>query len=117
MQLVEVTDCTLLSHKLNTESLERSLTYILSWSLADIGFLGFPSPGKSTLLACLIRAFPKFELYPFTTLSPTVGKIRCLDDFEMTLGDTPGLIEGSHENKGLGHNFLRYIERTSVFRD
>ena len=83
-------------------------------SLADIGFVGFPNAGKSTLLACLTRAFPKIAPYPFTTLSPTVGKIRFLDDFEMTLADIPGLIEGSYENKGLGHDFLRHIERTSV---
>lgn len=83
-------------------------------SLADIGLVGYPNAGKSTILATLTRAFAKIAPYPFTTLQPTVGKIKFVDDFTMTIADIPGLIEGSHQNKGLGHEFLRHIERTKV---
>ena len=82
--------------------------------LADIGLVGYPNAGKSTILATLTRAFPKIAPYPFTTLLPTVGKIKFIDEFMMTVADIPGLIEGSHQNKGLGHEFLRHIERTKV---
>jgi len=82
--------------------------------LADIGLVGYPNAGKSTVLATLTRAFPKIASYPFTTLQPLVGKIEFIDEFEMTMADIPGLIEGSHENKGLGHDFLRHIERTKL---
>ena len=76
--------------------------------------VGYPNAGKSTLVAALTRALPKIANYPFTTLTPTVGKIKFVDDFSMTITDLPGLIEGAHENKGIGHKFLRHIERTKL---
>lgn len=80
--------------------------------LADFGMVGFPNAGKSTLLATLTRTLPKIADYPFTTLSPLIGKLRFIDDKWVTVADLPGIIEGSAQNKGLGHEFLRHIERT-----
>ena len=76
--------------------------------------MGYPNSGKSTLLAALTRAFPKIASYPFTTLFPHVGKIKFSDTSHVTLADLPGLIEGAHKNKGLGHKFLKHIERAKV---
>ena len=84
-------------------------------TIADIGLVGFPNAGKSTLLNVMSNATPKIDSYPFTTLVPTVGVIDYPDEFKtLTMADVPGLIEGAAENRGLGHRFLRHVERCKL---
>ncbi|MGO8696672.1 MAG: GTPase ObgE [Limisphaerales bacterium] len=82
--------------------------------IADAGLVGFPNAGKSTLLAALSQAHPKIAPYPFTTLHPQIGIIEYPDYGRLTMCDVPGLVAGSHRNVGLGHKFLRHVERCKL---
>ncbi len=82
--------------------------------MADVGLVGFPNAGKSTLLAAVSKARPKIAPYPFTTLHPQVGIVEYPDWYRLTLCDVPGLVAGAHRNVGLGHAFLRHIRRCRV---
>ena len=83
-------------------------------TIADVGLVGYPNAGKSTFLKAVSDAEPKTAPYPFTTLHPMVGVLQFDDYTRMTIADIPGLIDGASENIGLGHHFLRHIERTKV---
>ena len=86
-------------------------------TVADVGLVGFPNAGKSTLISKLTAAHPKIGAYPFTTLYPVVGTLEYENYKRIRIADIPGLITGAHEGIGLGHDFLRHIERTRHFVD
>lgn len=94
---------------------EEGWFYLELRRIADIGLVGFPNAGKSTLLGALSNASPKVASYPFTTLTPMVGVVEFPGFLRTTVADIPGLIEGAHRNVGLGHDFLRHISRCSIF--
>jgi GTP-binding protein len=82
--------------------------------IAEVGLVGYPNAGKSTLLSAISKARPKIAPYPFTTLHPQIGIVEYADWYRLTVCDVPGLIDGAHQNVGLGHEFLRHIQRCKI---
>ena len=88
--------------------------YLVLKIMADVGLVGFPNAGKSSLLCAISHAHPKVGAYPFTTLNPVIGTLVFADCSKVRMADIPGLIEGAHKGVGLGHAFLRHIERSKI---
>lgn len=107
------TNRTPVEHTLGTPG-ELGVFYLELRRIADVGLVGFPNAGKSTLLGKMSAAKPKVASYPFTTLQPVVGVVEFAGFRRCTIADIPGLIEGAHANRGLGHEFLRHITRCRV---
>lgn len=82
--------------------------------ISDVGFVGYPNAGKSTLLGAVSRAKPKVAAYPFTTLRPTIGVVEFADGRRITMTDLPGIVDGAHKNIGLGYDFLKHVSRTKL---